>query len=75
VTGGLPWFAIGEITLGDRAGGRRGRAPGFAVVRAILDAGDPEAAVRDLRSFLQGCPSRYTRRVKISLAIFAQGTS
>jgi hypothetical protein len=31
-------------------------APGFAVVRAILDAGnagDPEAAVRDLRPFSQ----------------------
>jgi thiamine-phosphate pyrophosphorylase len=27
-------------------------APGFAVVRAILDAEDPESAARELRSFL-----------------------
>ena len=43
----LPWFAIGGITLETATAG----APGFAVVRAIFDAEDLEAACQ-LRSFL-----------------------
>jgi thiamine-phosphate pyrophosphorylase len=48
----LPWFAIGGIDLGNvrevvAAGARR-----VAVVRAIRDAEDPEAAARALRAAL-----------------------
>jgi thiamine-phosphate pyrophosphorylase len=48
----LPWFAIGGITRETAAQVAAAGAPGFAVVRAILDAEDPEAATRELRSFL-----------------------
>jgi thiamine-phosphate pyrophosphorylase len=48
----LPWFAIGGITRETAAQVAAAGAPGFAVVRAILDAEDPEAAARELRSFL-----------------------
>ncbi len=48
----LPWFAIGGITLETAPEVAAAGAPGFAVVRAILDAGDPEAAARELRSLL-----------------------
>ncbi len=48
----LPWFAIGGITLETAPEVAAAGAPGFAVVRAILDAEDPEAAARELRSFL-----------------------
>jgi thiamine-phosphate pyrophosphorylase len=48
----LPWFAIGGITLETAPEVAAAGAPGFAVVRAILDAEDPEAAARKLRSFL-----------------------
>jgi thiamine-phosphate pyrophosphorylase len=50
----LPWFAIGGITRETAPEVAAAGAPGFAVVRAILDAGDPEAAARELRSFLSG---------------------
>ena len=50
----LPWFAIGGITLETAPEVAAAGAPGFAVVRAILDAEDPEAAARELRSFLPG---------------------
>ena len=43
----VPWFAIGGVTLETAIA-----APGYAVVRAVLDAGDPEAA-RELRSLLE----------------------
>lgn len=55
---GIPWFAVGGID-GRRAlrlgavGARR-----VAVVRAVTDAGDPEAAVRDLRERLVGATPR-----------------
>jgi thiamine-phosphate pyrophosphorylase len=49
----LPWFAIGGITLETAPEAAAAGAPGFAVVRAILDAEDPEAAARKLRSFLR----------------------
>ena len=48
----LPWFAIGGITRETAAQVAAAGAPGFAVVRAILDAEDPEAAACELRSFL-----------------------
>jgi thiamine-phosphate pyrophosphorylase len=48
----LPWFAIGGITPETAPEVAAAGAPGFAVVRAVLDAEDPEAAARELRSFL-----------------------
>ncbi len=50
----LPWFAIGGITAETAPEVAAAGAPGFAVVRAILDAEDPEAAARDLRSVVPG---------------------
>lgn len=49
----VPWFAIGGITLETAPEVAAAGAPGFAVVRAILDADDPEAAARELRTFLE----------------------
>lgn len=48
----LPWFAIGGITLETAPVVAAAGAPGFAVVRAILDAEEPEAAALELRSLL-----------------------
>ena len=48
----LPWFAIGGVTLETAPEVAAAGAPGFAVVRAVLDADDPEAAARELRSYL-----------------------
>ncbi|CAN5811052.1 hypothetical protein BH23ACT11_BH23ACT11_01500 [soil metagenome] len=48
----IPWFAIGGITQETAPEVAHAGAPGFAVVRAILDAEDPEAAARELRSML-----------------------
>jgi thiamine-phosphate pyrophosphorylase len=48
----VPWFAIGGIELGNAAEVAAAGAPGVAVVRAIRDAEDPEAAARELRSAL-----------------------
>jgi len=48
----VPWFAIGGVTLETAAEVAGAGAPGFAVVRAILDADDPEEAARALRSRL-----------------------
>lgn len=50
----LPWFAIGGVTRETAPEVVVAGAPGLAVVRAILDAGDPEAAARGLRSLLSG---------------------
>lgn len=50
----VPWFAIGGIDLQNAPEVAAVGAPGFAVVRAILDAEDPEAAARELRSLLPG---------------------
>jgi thiamine-phosphate pyrophosphorylase len=52
----LPWFAIGGVTLETAAEVAGAGAPGFAVVRAVLDADDPEAAARALRSYLPSGP-------------------
>lgn len=48
----IPWFAIGGVSLETAPEVAAAGAPGFAVVRAILDAEDPEAAARQLRSLL-----------------------
>jgi thiamine-phosphate pyrophosphorylase len=48
----IPWFAIGGIELSNVAEVAAAGAPGVAVVRAIRDADDPEAAARALRGAL-----------------------
>lgn len=48
----VPWFAIGGIELSNAAEVAAAGAPGIAVVRAIRDADDPEAAARKLREAL-----------------------
>jgi thiamine-phosphate pyrophosphorylase len=48
----VPWFAIGGIDLSTVAEVVAAGAPGVAVVRAIRDADDPEAAARELRAAL-----------------------
>jgi thiamine-phosphate pyrophosphorylase len=48
----MPWFAIGGIELSNVAEVVAAGAPGVAVVRAIRDAGDPEAAARSFRRAL-----------------------
>ena len=48
----VPWFAIGGINLGNAREVAAAGAPGFAVVRAILDAEDPGKAARELRPVL-----------------------
>lgn len=48
----VPWFAIGGIEFGNVAAVAGAGAPGVAVVRAIRDAGDPEAAASMLRAAL-----------------------
>jgi thiamine-phosphate pyrophosphorylase len=48
----VPWVAIGGIDLGNVADVVAAGAPGVAVVRAIRDAPDPEAAARELRRVL-----------------------
>jgi thiamine-phosphate pyrophosphorylase len=46
----LPWFAIGGIDESNVAAVRAAGAQRIAVVRAIADADDPEAAARGLRA-------------------------
>ncbi|HET8529484.1 MAG TPA: thiamine phosphate synthase [Gaiellaceae bacterium] len=48
----LPWFAIGGIDRSNVAELVRAGAAGVAVVRAIRDAADPQAAARALRAEL-----------------------
>ncbi|HEY2354689.1 MAG TPA: thiamine phosphate synthase [Gaiellaceae bacterium] len=48
----VPWVAIGGIDLGNVREVVAAGAPGVAVVRAIRDADDPEAAARELRAAL-----------------------
>ena len=57
----IPWFAIGGVTLETARAVADAGAPGFAVVRAVLDAEDPEAAARKLRSYLPDDPEGYLR--------------
>ncbi len=49
----VPWFAIGGVALETAPEVAEAGAWGFAVVRAVLDADDPEAAAREMRSFLR----------------------
>ncbi|HEY8029866.1 MAG TPA: thiamine phosphate synthase [Gaiellaceae bacterium] len=49
----IPWFAIGGIDLSNVADVVAAGAPGVAVVRAIRDADDPEAAAHALRAALE----------------------
>lgn len=49
----LPWFAIGGITRDTGPEVAAAGAPGFAVVRAVLDAPRPGAAARALRTLLE----------------------
>jgi thiamine-phosphate pyrophosphorylase len=48
----IPWFAIGGVERSNVAEVVAAGAPGVAVVRAIRDADDPEAAAWELRSAL-----------------------
>ncbi|MEJ7842278.1 MAG: thiamine phosphate synthase [Rubrobacter sp.] len=48
----VPWFAIGGVTLETAPSVAEAGAPGFAVVRAVLDAEDPESAAHELRLLL-----------------------
>jgi thiamine-phosphate pyrophosphorylase len=48
----VPWFAIGGIELSNVTDVVAAGAPGIAVVRAIRDADDPEAAARALSEAL-----------------------
>jgi thiamine-phosphate pyrophosphorylase len=48
----VPWFAIGGIDLDTADAVAAAGASGVAVVRAIRDADDPEAAARELRQAL-----------------------
>jgi thiamine-phosphate pyrophosphorylase len=48
----IPWFAIGGIDLSNAREVAAAGAPGVAVVRAISDAADPEAAARALLAAL-----------------------
>jgi thiamine-phosphate pyrophosphorylase len=57
----VPWFAIGGVTLETAREVVEAGAPGFAVVRAVLDAEDPAAAARELRSFFTDAPRGRTR--------------
>ncbi len=52
-TARVPWFAIGGIELGNVEDVAAAGAQGVAVVRAIRDADDPEAAARALRAALR----------------------
>jgi thiamine-phosphate pyrophosphorylase len=49
----LPWFAIGGIDAGNAGAVVAAGARRIAVVRALTDAGDPEAAARALRDALE----------------------
>ncbi len=53
-TARVPWFAIGGIDLGNVETVAAAGARGVAVVRALRDAVDPEAAARSLRAALDG---------------------
>ena len=49
----LPWFAIGGIDASNVGAVVAAGATRIAVVRAITEAADPEAAARALRSALE----------------------
>jgi thiamine-phosphate pyrophosphorylase len=49
----VPWFAIGGVEPSNIVEIAAAGAPGVAVVRAIRDVDDPEAAARELRAALE----------------------
>ena len=49
-----PWFAIGGLDAGNVHEVVERGATRIVVVRAITEAGDPEAAARELRAALEG---------------------
>ena len=49
-----PFFAIGGVDAATAAAVREAGAERIAVVRAITEAGDPEAAARELRAAIRG---------------------
>ena len=53
-TVGKPWFAIGGLDAGNVREVLERGATRIVVVRAITEAGDPEAAARTLRDALEG---------------------
>jgi thiamine-phosphate pyrophosphorylase len=57
----VPWFAIGGVTFETAREVAEAGAPGFAVVRAVLDADDPGSAARELRSLLTEAARDRTR--------------
>jgi thiamine-phosphate pyrophosphorylase len=52
----VPWFVIGGISRRTAPAAVEAGAPGLAVVRAVLDADDPEGAARELRSLFDAGP-------------------
>jgi thiamine-phosphate pyrophosphorylase len=53
----VPWFVIGGISHETAPAAIEAGAPGLAVVRAVLDADDPEGAARELRSLFDAGPT------------------
>jgi thiamine-phosphate pyrophosphorylase len=53
VAGGLPWFAIGGIDLGNVRAVTQAGATRIVVVRAIRDAADPYLAASELRAVVE----------------------
>lgn len=54
---GMPFFAIGGIDDGNAASVRAAGARRIAVVRALTEAADPEAAARSLRAAIAARPA------------------
>lgn len=59
----VPFFAIGGISRTNLAAVHDAGARRVAVVRALTEAGNPEAAARELRAGLSGPPNRERARV------------
>ena len=57
----VPWFAIGGIDDGNVAAVVAAGAARVAVVRAIADAADPEAAAYRLREMVESVPLPHDR--------------
>lgn len=53
----VPWFVIGGISHESAPEAIEAGAPGLAVVRAVLDADDPEEAARGLRALFDEEPA------------------
>ena len=68
----MPWFAIGGVELDTVAEIAAAGAPGVAVVRAIRDAADPEAAAWQLRADLPPARAVVTRAGEIVRTLLPQ---